>query len=82
MNFQLVAIKIEHREDLSAAVQSILSEFGCNIKVRLGLHEIAEGACSPTGLIILQVSAADNELNSFLDKLNKLEDVTAKSLVI
>jgi len=82
MEYQLVAVKVGHREDSATKVQSILTAFGCNIKVRLGLHDLPEGACSPMGLIILQVTAAESELNSFLDKLNTLEDVVARSLII
>ncbi len=82
MEYQIVAIKVGRREESSTNVQSILTSFGCSIKVRLGLHDAVEGACSPTGLILLQVSAAENELNSFLDDLNSLEDVTAKALKI
>ncbi len=82
MTYQLVAVKVGQREDSAAQVQSILTEFGCGIKIRLGLHDLPEGICSPSGLIILQVSAAENEVNGFVEKLNRLKDVTAKSLVI
>jgi hypothetical protein len=80
MDYQLVAIKVGHREDTATAVQGILTSFGCNIKVRLGLHALPADACSPSGLIILQVAADDNELKTFLDSLNKLDEVVAKSL--
>ncbi len=82
MEYQLVAVKVGHREDSASKVQSILTSFGCSIKVRLGLHDLPEGACSPAGLIILQVTAGDDELNRFLDDLNQLEDVVARSLTI
>ncbi len=82
MEYKLVAVKVGHREDSAAKVQSILTSFGCNIKVRLGLHDLPEGACSPMGLIILQVTAAESELEKFLADLNGLEDVVARSLTI
>ncbi len=82
MEYQLVAVKVGHREDSATKVQGILTSFGCNIKVRLGLHDLPEGACSPVGLIILQVTAQDEDLNKFLDELNQLEDVVARSLTI
>lgn len=80
MEYQLVAIKVGHREDTATAVQEILTRFGCNIKVRLGLHDLPADACSPSGLIILQVAADDKELDGFLNSLNKLDEVVAKSL--
>ncbi|MDC7235078.1 MAG: hypothetical protein PQJ58_17730 [Spirochaetales bacterium] len=82
MEYQLVAVKVGHREDTAASVQTVLTEFGCNIKVRLGLHDLPEGACSPAGLIILQVTAAQEELDAFLNKLNAVDGVVAKSLSI
>jgi len=82
MQYQLVAVKVGHREDSATKVQSILTSFGCNIKVRLGLHDLPDGACSPRGLIILQVIANEEELNGFLDELNKLDEVVARSLTI
>lgn len=82
MEYQLVVVKVGSRENTAAKVQSILTSFGCNIKVRLGLHDLPEGACSPEGLIILQVTASDDELKKILDELNGLGDVVAKSLLI
>lgn len=82
MEYQLVAVKIGHREETATAVQDRLTEFGCSIKVRLGLHDLPEGACSPAGLIILQVTASNDDLKVFLDELNKIDEVIAKSLTI
>jgi len=82
MDYQLVAVKIGSREATATAVQKILTDFGCNIKVRLGLHDIPENACSPSGLVILQTSAEDGELSEFISRLNALEDVVAKSLIL
>lgn len=82
MEYQLVAVKVGQREDSATKVQSVLTSFGCNIKVRLGLHDLPEGVCSPAGLIILQVNAEENEIAGFVKKLNAIEDVTARSLTI
>jgi hypothetical protein len=80
MDYQLVAIKIGSREDTATQVQKVLTGFGCNIKVRLGLHDLPENACSPSGLVILQTTADEAALSAFLSELNEMEDVTAKSL--
>jgi len=82
MEYQLAAIKIGHREDTATAVQEILTGFGCHIKVRLGLHDLPDDACAPAGLLVLQVDADEEDLADFLDELNALEDVTARSLTI
>lgn len=82
MDYQLVAVKVGHREDTATAVQELLTDFGCHIKVRLGLHDLPGDACSPAGLIILQVVAEGVELSQFLDSLNRLDEVVARSLTI
>jgi len=82
MEYKLVAIKVGKREDSATKVQGILTSFGCSIKVRLGLHDLPEGVCSPAGLIILQVNAEDSEISKFVDELNSISDVVARSLTI
>ena len=82
MEYQLVAVKIGSREATATAVQKILTDFGCNIKVRLGLHDIPENACSPSGLVILQTTADEEGLVQFISELNALDDVVAKSLIL
>jgi len=82
MDYQLMVVKVGNRAESAAEVQAVLTAFGCSIKVRLGLHDLPEGACSPAGLIILQVTGPETELNRFLDELNRLEDVVARLLTI
>ncbi|MBN2651927.1 MAG: hypothetical protein JXR63_06045 [Spirochaetales bacterium] len=82
MCYNIIAIKIGRREKDAADVQALLTSFGCNIKVRLGLHDIPADSCSPSGLILLEVSADESEINGFVDKLNSFESVTAKYLSI
>lgn len=80
--YTLIAVKIEDRVSEAAEVQKVLTDFGCAIKIRLGLHDVPSDSCSPAGLVILQVVAKESEVNEFLGKLNALDSVSAKSLVI
>lgn len=50
----IMGIMVEHRQETAAAVQEILTQYGCFIKTRLGLHQTAEDACSERGLILLE----------------------------
>ncbi len=36
-------------------LQHLLSEYGCNIKTRIGLHHVDDKVCSPRGLILLEM---------------------------
>ena len=82
MNYKLVAIKVEKRENDAGEVQKLLTDFGCSIKVRLGLHDVPSDACSPSGLIVLEVVADDKELEDFINSLNAVTSVTAKSIIL
>jgi hypothetical protein len=78
MTYKIVLIKIDQRSQEASLVQGILTEYGCNIKVRLGLHEASNEFCAQDGMVILQVEGKPEELNIMLDKLNVIEYVQAK----
>ncbi|HPP87441.1 MAG TPA: hypothetical protein PLM75_06235 [bacterium] len=82
MNYKIILIKIGNRENTAIEVQKILTEFGCKIKTRLGLHNIEPDACSPLGLVILEVVADTKEINSLIKKLNAVKSVSAKYIKI
>lgn len=78
MIYKVVLIKIDHRSTEAVKVQNILTEYGCNIKVRLGLHEVSKDFCANDGLIVLEVDGTADELKSIVEALNKVEYVDAK----
>ncbi|MCB5224232.1 MAG: hypothetical protein WCY21_02310 [Candidatus Cloacimonadaceae bacterium] len=78
MTYKVIMIKIDSRISDAAKVQSILTEYGCNIKVRLGLHEVSKELCANDGLILLEMDGDKRRLNSIVKKLNAVEFVTAQ----
>ena len=80
MTYKVVLIKVDHRSSEAAKVQDILTECGCNIKVRLGLHQISEDFCANDGLIILEVDGKDEDLKALVNKLNELNYIQAKMI--
>jgi len=62
-------------------VQHLLSEYGCFIKPRLGLHEVDEKFCSPNGLLILEMAGDERKCQELFDKLNAVEGVEVKKIV-
>jgi hypothetical protein len=82
MEYRIVAIKMEERQKTAVKVQDVLTEYGCLIKVRLGLHNVAPDQCSPTGLILLEVIVNDPKAGEMLDSLNAIEGVQAKEIII
>lgn len=78
MTYKVILVKIDHRSSEAVKVQNILTEYGCNIKVRLGLHEVSKDYCANDGLIVLEVEGSADELQSIVAKLSTVDYVEAK----
>ncbi len=76
--YKIIGIHVQNRTDQAARVQEILTKYGCNIKVRLGLHEVNQDLCSPNGVILLQIHGSCDEI---MDELNSIDNVEAKKMV-
>jgi hypothetical protein len=77
MGHKVVVIGVQHRREEADRLQKVLTEHGCEVKARLGLHE-AGNLCSDEGLIILQLVPDEPKADSLVDDLNKLDGIKAK----
>lgn len=80
-NHNIMVVKVNHRLHQAEALQKVLSEYGCSIRTRLGLHEAGD-ACANDGLIILQLVEGQADLDNFTADLSKLEGITARLIRI
>jgi len=71
---KIISIILEKRNEDAPSVQEILTNHGCIIKIRLGVHEI-EG-CANKGLIILVARGSEDEVNTLINELNDHPRVT------
>jgi hypothetical protein len=78
--FNIIAMRLQQRTQSAPAVQKTLTRFGCNIKMRLGLHDVSEDFCSNDGLVLLQVCGEKDELDKMLVELNEIKGVKAKMI--
>ena len=62
----ILGVHVAQRTKHTAKVQKILSDYGCSIRTRLGLHDAGDGFCSPSGLILLEVVSQAGELAAAL----------------
>lgn len=74
----IIGIRVDHRKSNAVHLQKALTEFGCAIKLRVGLHETGDDFCSDDGLIMLQVCAKKEEAEHMTAAFNDLEGVFAK----
>ncbi len=77
----LIAL-IDHRMEEANNVQRILTEYGCYIKSRLGLHETSDDFCSESGLIILELRGDEVKHEELYNSLNNLPNVTANKQIL
>jgi hypothetical protein len=76
----IMAILIDKRTDAAPKVQEILTEHGCIIKTRLGMHE--SSTCADEGMIILDITANNTEVEALESELKSVEGVKVKSMVL
>ena len=76
----IIAMRLDQRTQTAASVQETLTKFGCNIKARLGLHDLSDDFCANYGIVILQVCGEKDELDKILLALNEISSVTAKMI--
>ena len=77
--YHIMVVLINHRTKAAVAVQDVLTNHGCNIKVRLGLHE-TESVCADEGLVVLQLGNDEADISVLKKALNDIEGVEAKVL--
>jgi hypothetical protein len=77
----IVGIHIHDRIRQAPALQKLLSEYGCHIKTRLGLHEANEESCSPTGVILLEMVGERMAVDAFIRKAGALSGLDVKKMV-
>ncbi len=64
----IIGVSLENRIEASVEFQRILTDYGCDIRTRLGLHPSKDNACSNKGIILLEVINNAEELKSELAK--------------
>lgn len=78
----IMGVRISNRTHDVAAVQSILTTFGCSIRTRLGLHEIDEAGIEPGGILLLELSGDETEFLKLENALLNLDGVTVKKMIL
>jgi hypothetical protein len=77
----VLGVHITDRLTKAVEVQKLLTEYGCNVKTRLGLHEISEDSCATNGLLVLEMAGEQRKSLELADKLNAIEGVEVQKMV-
>ena len=76
----ILGIHITDRLKKAEVVQHIFSQYGCNIKTRLGLHEVGN-VCSPSGIVLLEMVGDDATIAEMVGKLGEIEGIEVQKMV-
>jgi hypothetical protein len=76
----IVGVKLSQRNSNAADFQKVLTEHGCIIKTRLGLHPISEGTCAPSGVILLEVIGEDQEIANLVNEIKTISDTEVQKM--
>jgi hypothetical protein len=77
----VLGIMISNRVKNAPQVQKVLTEFGCNIKTRLGLHEVNETTCSTSGLILLELCGDENACAELERQLRETKGIQVQKML-
>ena len=77
----VLGIQVTNRVEKVPDVQKILTDYGCNIRTRLGLHEVSKKACSPLGLLILDTFGDEADVLEMEKKLKKVKGLVVKKMI-
>ncbi|MBN1360634.1 MAG: hypothetical protein JW993_08580 [Sedimentisphaerales bacterium] len=77
----VLGIHITDRVRHAHAVQDLLTQYGCSIKTRIGLHSVSESFCSPNGLVLLEMAGDEKPIFELLARLEAVEGVDVRKMV-
>ena len=75
----ILGIRLDNRTNTAVEFQKVLTHYGCAIKTRLGLHEVANNLCAPNGLILLEV-IDDTEAEKLKSELIEIKGLELQSM--
>ena len=77
----VVGVHITDRVKNAVEVQKVFTQFGCNIKTRIGLHDVDADMCSPSGVVLIEFFGSDDEAAAMMARLDEVEGVHVQKMV-
>jgi hypothetical protein len=77
----VLGILVTNRVENAGLVQKALTDCGCYIKTRVGLHEVTENVCAPAGLILLELFGDDKAYSEVEGKLKAIPGLQVQKML-
>ncbi len=82
MEKTIILIMVGKRRESAVKVQQILTNYGCSIKTRLGIHDGVLDRCSEQGFLMIEFVGEQNEKNAIMEELKKVENVSSELVTL
>ncbi len=77
----ILGLHVKNRIKDAGAVQDLLTQYGCNIKTRVGLHEVSGDFCAPNGIMLLELFGDEATCTELQTKLKAVDGLDVKKMV-
>lgn len=81
MDHVILGIHIQDRVNQVPDIQKIFTQYGCQIKTRLGIHDVDKNACSPSGIILLDTIGEAGKIDQLMETVNQMDGVEIQKMV-
>lgn len=76
----IFGIRVPNRQNNARKVQELLTEYGCSIKTRIGLHSVDDKSCAPEGVILLEMFGDNIQIDALAERLTSIDGVELKRM--
>ncbi len=77
----ILGIHVTNRLKEAVEVQKVFTEYGCNIKTRIGLHDVSENVCASSGVVLIEFFGSSAEAGAMAAKVGAIEGVDVQTMV-
>ena len=77
----ILGVHLTDRLKEASDVQTIFTEFGANIRTRLGLHDADGSVCGPGGVILLELVGGEESFDTLVARLEAVPGVEVHKMV-
>jgi len=77
----IYGVHVTNRVAKAPDIQRLFSEYGCNIKTRIGLHDVSEAVCSPSGIVLVEFIGANADAEAMASRIKTIDGVEVQTMV-
>lgn len=76
----IFGVHLTNRMTDAQRVQQLFTDYGCNIRTRLGLHNVDDNFCDSKGLLLLEMVGDEAKCQELSTKLTAISGVEVKQM--